>query len=413
MTPHDTAALADPSAADKQMSVRVLDSFADAEPFRSSWNELVLRSGVDIYQTYDWCRIWWQYYGERRQLHLLLYFSGEELMGLIPAFIETLWLGPARLRVAKLVGADFTLQLCNLPVVSDALTIVVSRTVRYFLGEHGCDLLLFGPLSGRGARSDKILSVGRHERDIVARAESLGNSCNTFFHLPESFNEYLKALDRKPRSNFNRQSTQISKAYRVTCDVVCDETEVSAAFEEFCMLHDAQWRVVGKLGHFGDWPHAREFNRDMVRSLGGQGLVRFYRIFADDQVVSSQFVIVFGGTAYWRLPARVCGPQWDRFGLGAIGLVEQIRAGISERIKTLEGGRGHYAYKLQYGGCELPLRTLQFVRRGSGVLTRVRLFGALAYLFNMAYYKVVFARLAPRLRALRRPLMPVWIRSTW
>ena len=97
----------------------------------------------------------------------------------------------------------------------------------------------------------------------------------------------------------------MSRAHRVTCDVLSAATEVGAGFEEFCLLHDAQWRAAGKLGHFGDWPHARDFNRDVVRTLGNQGMVRFYRIFADNQVVSSQFVFVFGGTAYWRLPARV------------------------------------------------------------------------------------------------------------
>ena len=96
-----------------------------------------------------------------------------------------------------------------------------------------------------------------------------------------------------------------------------------------------------------------------------------------------------------------------------MGLVEEIRAGLRERLNTVEGGRGHYAYKLQYGGCEWPLRTMQFIRRGPGVSARVRLFQGLAYLLNIAYYKVVFARVAPRVPALRRPLWPVWIRSTW
>src|ERR1035437_5912239 len=141
-------------------SIQLLHSFEDAESFRSAWNGLVLRSGSDVYQTFDWCRLWWHYYGARRQLHLLLCFSGEELVGLVPAFIETLWLGPARLRVAKLVGADYTLQLCNLPVLAEALPLVISRAIHHFLGEHHCDLLLLGPLSGPAARLDELVAVG-------------------------------------------------------------------------------------------------------------------------------------------------------------------------------------------------------------------------------------------------------------
>jgi CelD/BcsL family acetyltransferase involved in cellulose biosynthesis len=399
--------------ADNRLSFRLLHSFADAKPLRSAWNELVLRSGADIYQTFDWCRLWWQYYGARRQLHLLLCFSGEELVGLVPGFIETLWLGPARLRVAKLVGADFTIQLCNLPILSGALPSVVSRAIHHFLGESRCDLLLFGPLCGPAARLDDLLAAGQHERDLVGRTDVLGDWCNTYFDLPDSFGAYLAVLDKKQRSNINRSSGQLSKAHRVSFDVVGSATKVGTEFERFCLLHCAQWEAAGKLGHFGDWAHAREFNRDLVRTLGDQGMVRFYLILADDQVVSSQFSFVFRGVIYWRLPARVCGPEWDKYGLGALGLVREVEAAIGEGLRVVEAGRGRYPYKILYGAHELPLRTVQFVRRGSGVSARVRCFRAFASLLNLAYYKVLVARLAPRVPALRRPLWPLWIRSTW
>jgi hypothetical protein len=142
-------------------------------------------------------------------------------------------------------------------------------------------------------------------------------------------------------------------------------------------------------------------------------MVRFYRILADQQVVSSQFTYVFGHTAYWRLPARVITPEWDRLGLGSMGLVKKIEASICEGLLTVEAGRGHYAYKLEFGGREWPLRTVQFVRRGPGVSARVRFFRAFASMLDLVYYKALFARLAPRMPALQHPLWPVWIRSTW
>jgi CelD/BcsL family acetyltransferase involved in cellulose biosynthesis len=391
----------------------VLHSFSGAESYRSVWDDLVLRAGADVYQTFDWCRLWWHYYGERRQLHILLCFSGEELVGLVPAFIETLWLGPARLRVAKLVGADYTLHLCNLPVLAEALPSVISRAIHHFLGVHHCDLLLLGPLSGPAARADELVAMGRNERELVARVETLGDSCNTYFDLPGTFDEYLKVIGKQQRGNLNRTLAQFSKAHRVAFDIVSQPDRLVAEFEGFCVLHRAQWRAEGKLGHFGDWPHAESFNHDLVRALGGQGRVRFHRILADDQVVSSQYSFVFGSTNYWRLPARVFAPEWDRLSLGRMGLAKMIEASIAEGQHIVEGGRGHYAYKLQMGGREWPLRTLQFVQRGIGVSARVRAFMAIACLLNLAYYKVLFARVAPRVPAIQRPLWPIWIRSTW
>jgi CelD/BcsL family acetyltransferase involved in cellulose biosynthesis len=394
-------------------TVRVLHSFDEAEPFQSAWNGLVLRTGADVYQTFDWCRLWWHYYGGRRQLHLLLCFSGEELVGLVPAFIEILWLGPTRLRVAKLAGSDYTLNLCNLPVSVDVLPSVISQAIHHFLGKHRCDLLLLGPLSGPAARMDELIATARSEGELVETIESVGNSCNTYFDLPETFEKYLQVIGKQQRGNLNRTLTQFSKVCRVAFDVVTQPDKLAGGFESFCLLHNAQWRAEGKLGHFGDWPHAEQFNRDLVRTLGRQGMVRFHRILAGDQVVSLQYGFVFGNTNHWRLPARVFSPEWDRLSFGRMGLAKMIEASIAEGHQIVEGGRGHYAYKIQMGGREWPLRTLQLKRRGIGVSARVRVFRAMASMLNLVYYKALFIRLGPRLAVLQRPLWPVWIRSTW
>jgi CelD/BcsL family acetyltransferase involved in cellulose biosynthesis len=396
-----------------RLTFRVLHSFEDAQSLRQAWNDLVLRCGADVYQTFDWCQIWWRHYGAGRQLHLLLCFCSEELIGVVPAFVETLWLGPVRLRVAKLVGADFSLHLCNLPVAADAFSAAVSNTIRHFLGNHHCDLLLIGPLSGTGARLDELLAVGQQESALVGKTETLGTSCNTYFDLPSTFSEYEKAIGKQQRGNLNRTVAQLSKAHRVSFDVVSDPAQLAATFEDFCALHKAQWQAEGKLGHFGDWPGSEDYNRDLVRTLGAQGMVRFHRILADDRVVSLQYGYVLGGTNYWRLPARAFAPEWDRLSFGRMGLAKMIGASINEGLRTIEGGRGHYDYKLQMGGNELPLRTVQFMRRGPGVSARIRVFKTLATMLDLAYYKVLFARIAPRMPALQHSLWPVWIRSTW
>ena len=409
----ETPASASPDPSGERFTARVLHSFADAEPYHTTWNELVIRSGADIYQTFEWCSLWWRHYGTRRRLQLLLCFCDDELVGLIPAFVETLWLGPAHLRVAKLIGSDFSLQLCNLPVMPDMIGFAVSRAVRHFLGDERCDVFIAGPMSGPTARIEEILSAGRNEHELVGIAESLGNSFSTRFELPESFDGYLNVIGNRQRGNYSRSLKQFSQNHRVVTDTVSEPDELLRAFEQFRSLHEAQWKADGKLGHFGDWPMAAEFNRDLVAGLGQHGMVRFFRILADERVVSCQFSFLFGGTNYWRLPSRACKPEWEKLSLGKMGLIQMIEASMVQGVVAVEGGRGHYDYKLQLGGREWPLRTIQFTRRGFGVPMRVRMFRALASLLNVVYYKILFVRLAPRFPILKHSLWPVWIRSMW
>lgn len=399
--------------AEKPLSVRVLHSFAEAESFRTAWNGLVVRSGADVYQTFEWCSTWWKHYGDKRSLHILLYFSGDELVGLVPAFIETLWLGPVWVRAGKLVGSDFSLHLCNLPVMSNHLPAVVAQALQHFIGQHRCDLLAIGPLAGPATPVDAIIAAGQHEPNLIESAKLLGTDCNTYFSLPATFDDYLKSLSKQQRDGLTRYLKQFSKAYQVKFDVVAQPEKLAAEFERFRELHAAQWKTEGKLGHFDDWPKAEAFNRDLIRTLGDQGMVRFYRIHANDQVVSSYFSYVFNGTNYARLPARVCGPEWDKYSFGRMGLVKMFETSLGEGQQIVEAGRGHYGYKLLLGGQEHPMRTIQFIRRGFGVSARVRLFRATADLLVKTYYKVFIRRIAPRMPALQGPIWPFMIRITW
>lgn len=400
------------SSVRETLTVRRLTAFAEGDSVRQDWNDLVLRSGADIYQTFEWCEVWWRYYGAGRELHVWLYYRGEQLVGVIPAFTETVRLGLVRLRLAKLISADHTINLCNLPVLTDVFAQVIRHAVEELLGRESCDVLLFGPLAGPTARVDALLAAAS-ETGLVAQADLLGDDCNTYFSLPESYEAYLGSLEKKPRNNLTRATAAITKTHRTAYDVLTSPAEVRRGFEEFSRMHENQWKSAGKLGHFGDWPRGLEFNRDLVETFAKQGAVRFFRIIADDLVVSSQFCFVCGRTTYFRLPARLTGAPWDRCSLGVLSLVHKLKVSIADGQRSAESGRGHYDYKLQYGGHEVPLRTVQLIRRGRGVRARVRAFRKLAALVEAGYYKLVFVRLAPRLPLLQRPLARFYIRSKW
>lgn len=395
----------------KALSLVSVSNFDDAARCQAEWDGLVTRTGSDVYQTYDWCRIWWKYYGRGRRLHILLFFAADELVGLIPAFTEKLWLGPVSIRVARMVGADHTLTLCNLAISKERLKACVSMAKDYFLSQEQCDTFLVGPLAGPSADIEQISEIGSEGGPRPAL--TIGNSCNTYFSLPKDFKEYLANLGKKHRSNYTRNLNQLQKAHAVRFDVVSEASQVGLEFEQFSRLHAEQWAKEGKLGHFGDWPHALEFNREMVNALGGQGKVRFHRILAGDRVVSSQFCYVNGATNYWRLPARASEDEWLRYSFGYMGLIKMLEASIAEGHSIVEGGRGHYDYKLHFGGKEWPLRTVQFLGANSLAPAKIMLFRAASRIFTIGYYKILFARVAPRVRALRKPLWSAWIRRDW
>jgi hypothetical protein len=176
-------------------------------------------------------------------------------------------------------------------------------------------------------------------------------------------------------------------------------------------MHKLQWQAEGKLGHFGDWPKAASFNRELVRVLSGRGQVKLYRFIVDSAVASYQYGFVFGDGLFWRLPARAVGTQWDRFGLGRIGLLKMFETAIPQGVRRVEAGIGHYDYKVQLGGRECPVESLLVTANRASSRFRAGLSAMLSTVLDLVYYKIWFQRVACRIHLRRRPLWSFWIRS--
>ena len=393
------------------LSCSVFGSFDSPDIDGAEWDRFVSSVGGDLYMTFDWCRIWWSHYGPGRSLRILIFKSGSRWVGVVPLFIDTVWLGPVWLRLAKLVGADYSLQQCNPPVAADWAEGVFERVIDTAIRDESCDAICFGPMSGTYRLNSELRKacVQSTTRAVVNRDRAI--DVHTAFELPRSFAAYLASLDKRQRGNYKRDLHLLSKALATVSDVVTEPDRAAEEFRRFRALHDRQWTEVGKLGHFGDWPDSAAFNEDLVTALSQAGRFRMYRLLADAQVVSLQYCFLFDGCNYWRLPARIVGDEWNRFGFGRMGLFQIVEKSIQEGAQRIEAGQGHYDYKVQLGGQEHPLRSLLIVAARLSARIRCRLFCLLADGLELFYYRVWFLRVTPRFRWLQRPLWGLWIRS--
>ena len=393
------------------LRLQVASDWTEVEPFGQDWDALILEIGGDIYFTYDWCRTWWRHYSRNRELRILLFWQGRTLVSLLPLVIDRLWLGPIPIRLAKMLGSDFTTVVLNPPVAPAHAQAVYRASLQHLLGEDRCEAVWFGPLAGsRPHRQDlreacqacgpAVLKIIR-DRDI---------GVHTIFHLPDTFEQYLAELDKSQRGNYRRDRRHLDKQCPLRLEKIEDPNRIEDEFERFLAMHEAQWSAQGMLGHFGDWPGAEAFNRDLVRTMAAQGRLRLERLTAGAEVAAYDYSFQVGERLYWRLPARRTGEPWERLGLGRVSLVARIEAAIGAGVRQMEGGAGHYDYKVRLGATEYPLGSM-LIAGGPVARAKGHLLCRCADLLHLAYYRVWFSRLAPRLPVRRRPLWGMWIRS--
>lgn len=395
---------------DFQTTVELFSSFDEISSLQGEWDDFVESVNGDIYLTYDWCRIWWEFYGKGRLLRIYIFYQGKKIIGVVPVFIETLWIGPVWLKMAKMVGSDFTISMVNPPVQANFAMAIFRCIIDSLIKEEGCDAVWFGPIGGKYEALQQLRDAIRGDSEVTLFRDNVRSPYTTFL-LPKTFDDYIQSLDKRQRGNLRRDLNLMNKSFQITQDVIQDENRAISEFEEFIQMHNEQWKAEGKLGHFHDWPLGIEFNTKLVIEQAKKGRLKLIRLLADGRVVSYQLCYVFGNRWYWRLPARLVGSDWDKYALGRIGLVKEIEMAITEGVQEIEAGAGHYDYKVKLGGEEHPLYTLMLVRKQLFCRWRAFLFSRVSGLLHLCYYRVWFNRLASKLPFKRRPLWKLWIRT--
>jgi CelD/BcsL family acetyltransferase involved in cellulose biosynthesis len=384
-------------------------SFEDAHAIAAEWDALAAALNGSLYMTFAWCSVWWRHYGARRALRVIAVRSGDELVGVLPLFIDRLATPLGRARAAKLVGSDSTLAVMEPLIRPDLAPEAFALTIEQLFEDDQVDMVHVGPCSGAAAHVGAVRAAAS-TLDAVQIVRDREAGSHTVFDMSDGFEGYLKSLSSHQRSNYRRKLKKLNNSFKLELDVVEDGPALEREFGAFIEMHQAQWKAVNKLGHFDDWPGSREYSWDLVRTLAASGRVRLFRLLADDRVVAYYWCFALGGTYYWRLSARLFGQEWDQFALGRVGVVKMMELANGDRATAIEAGVGSYGYKENLNAQTHPLRSIAVSR--NGLIPRLRSLSTLAYgdFLNLAYYRVWYLRVAPRVKLLQRPLRRSWIR---
>ena len=385
------------------ISMTWTSGFAGLEPLFAEWQDLADRTGSDVFLSPLWFRVWWDQMGAGRPLHCLVARQDGRLVGLLPFVIDILWLGPLPRRIARLAGSDPHCMVFTLPVAPELVAAMLACACADLLATYRCHAVSFTPVSERAAHLDPLRALAGP--GLVVTDQVIDS--HVVFDLPATFDLYLaKMLSKSRRSQFRQNTGKLRADYAMT-----DRNFVptAAEFDDFVSFHTAQWNLVGKGGHFSDWPGSADFFRALsVASRPGYG-VDFTAQSGSFGPLFTQFALLSGQTCHWRLPARSIDPRAEHLSMGNLGMGLAIQHLIAAGVTLVEGGRGKYDYKLAYGGVDVPVHRILVSRSAPKLLL------AWADLVEFCYYRVWFKKLAPKLRqitgAKARPLWNGWIRS--
>jgi CelD/BcsL family acetyltransferase involved in cellulose biosynthesis len=307
----------------------------------SEWDELLHRSVDDtIFLTVEWQSTWWQSYDAGELLIFTCRDAEDRLLGIAPWFIHDI----AGERVVRTIGCVDVTDYVDV-IVDKAFLQPVLACFASVLNEHSgkfdrinfCNIPEASPTLA--AFPDLLKGCG-FEVELV-----LQEVCPVI-SLPETWEAYLEALDKKQRHEIRRKLRRAESEAELKIEALTDADGVNAMMDAF--LHLMASSQPAKAEFLQDASNVRFF-RSIVQRVAERNWLRMTFLKVNDEPVAAYCDFVYQG----KVLVYNSGLLLDKYAhlsTGIVLLAHNIRWAIESGHHLFDFLRGNETYKYRMGG---------------------------------------------------------------
>lgn len=318
----------------------------DFDSLALPWEQLLKQSSRNhIFLTPTWQRLWWNRFGEGKELLLVSVRSHRELVGIAP-----------------LMRDDSRLSLVGDSDVCDYLDLVAMKgheegvclTLHSVLEELEWCRLDLTPL-----RPDSV--IARHliplltDKGYTVDATQIDTSPET--PLPEQWEEFLAGLSKKDRHELRRKLRRLERAGEVQHRCCKDPGTLPQDLEDFFRLFkESRAEKSGFLT-----PERKAFFQEMARSMMQRDYLRLSFLELNGERVSTNLCFEYDDSVY--LYNSGYDPRYSRLAVGLLLKAHCLRKAIEAGKKRFDFLRGAEPYKYDLGGKDVPIYRFEVKRQ--------------------------------------------------
>jgi CelD/BcsL family acetyltransferase involved in cellulose biosynthesis len=341
------------------LKIEVIDTEDRFDAIKEEWDHLAERTGARIFQTFEWSRLWWKYFGRQGELNILAFRHKGKLVGVAPLYLETKsLLGIYSHRHLKFIGScvpeggtrgafsnyspsdylDF--------IVDDAFSDKVAESLVAYLkhNDQYIDQISFKELPEDGFMMKKVVPDLKNGNGIVVTEKS--EVCpNTA--LPDSMKQYLSDRKRSTRYNLRSARRAVTEKQLFRIADVQSLDEFDRAFDKLVKLHQERWNSMGYPGAFADARFER-FIREVSKEFLKRNRVRMKVALDDnDNYVALNLAYSYNSRVYDSHKAFDISSELAQHSPGTALIYFLIEDAIEEGNEVFDMMRGGERYKMR------------------------------------------------------------------
>jgi CelD/BcsL family acetyltransferase involved in cellulose biosynthesis len=330
-----------------------LDAYTKADSLGSladEWRGL-LQTAIhnSIFATPEWAETWWRSFGDGRELCLLTLREGNELVGIVPLFIER----DGQRRLVRFLGGVDVTDYEDIIARPGTEGDVWQQALEYLDGHH-LELDLHN-VPGQSATVAFFRQLSRDDRYVVAVQEE--DVCPTIDPLPADWESYLEALPRKERHELRRKLRRLMGDPDLDAQLCWQQPDLRKAMDDFVRLH----RLSSPDKSEFMTPRMVGFFNGVAQMCREHGWLCLGFLTIDNTPVSAIMAFDYGDTFY--LYNSGYDPAYDELSVGLLLKAQSIEHAIVLGKKRYDFLQGSERYKYDLGGQNTYVYQISCVRR--------------------------------------------------
>ncbi|HEX8889979.1 MAG TPA: GNAT family N-acetyltransferase [Pyrinomonadaceae bacterium] len=335
----------------------------------SVWNPLLRESASDtLFLTHEWLSVWWEVFGGKRELYILLVRDGEELIGIAPLLrkeVRHYGLLPFRRLEFLASGEDQADEVC-----SEYLDFILRRGRELEALEH-----VFRTLRANSAEWDELLltNVSADSTNLallekICEAAGINSSVlhkqnSSYLTLDTDFESYLARLGKKFQSNLRRER-RVAEKHGGHLRIIDSIDGFEENFETLISLHQACWTERGEPGVFASERFTR-FHKAVAPVILRNGWLRLYVYLLGDEAVSALYAFAYNQKLFYY-QSGFAGRRAPLYSPGTLIQSHAIEDAVKSGFREFDFLTGEeHGYKAKWGAQQREVLQLRLAQSQS------------------------------------------------
>lgn len=313
------------------MKIREVTSTKEFNALKDKWTELLKKSSNDnIFLTHEWLNTWWKYFGEGKELKIILVEENDKLVGIAPLMLTKRLFFLRRLQFIGSPHSDYH----DFILLSGREDRILVAILDYLLGQpFKWDVL---DLKGIPQYSETLKIID----DCSYQTQKTIQDICPVLKLPKCWDDLLNQLGE--RRNIKRYSQRLNKQYQVNYESCENKDLLETYMKMFFALHQRRWTKKGSKGVFAD-PQIKKFAIDIAKLFYDKDWLQLRVLKVNGKPISIYYIFKYNNIFYYYLSGT--DPNWSKYRVGTLLLADCIRSAIQKGCTEFDFTRGAEDYK--------------------------------------------------------------------